>query len=70
MILMAHGCPLQAIVVAIGFDERTVDVWGARTDRQGRAVQAFLVEPPRNLGQVQANELRDETQGVWAGWRG
>ena len=25
--LMAHGCPLQAIVVAFGFDERTVTAW-------------------------------------------
>ena len=25
--LMAHGCPLQAIVVAFGVDERTVAAW-------------------------------------------
>src|SRR6266566_7460634 len=28
--LMAHGCPLQAIVVAFGYDERTVACWLAR----------------------------------------
>ena len=25
--LIAHGCPLQAIVVAFGIDERTVAAW-------------------------------------------
>jgi transposase-like protein len=33
--LLAHGCPLQAIVVAFGFDERTVAAWGTRAGRQG-----------------------------------
>ena len=34
---------------------------------QGQAVQAHLVEPPRALGQVQADEIRVKTQGgiVW-----
>jgi len=51
--LMAHGCPLQAIVVAFGFDERTVAAWWARSGKQGQAVQECLVEPPRDLGHVQ-----------------
>jgi transposase-like protein len=65
--LMAHGCPLQAIVVAFGDDERTVAAWLARAGRQGQAVQAYLVEPPRDLGQVQADEIRVKKQGgiVW-----
>jgi len=25
--LLAHGCPVQAIVAAFGFDERTVAAW-------------------------------------------
>ena len=65
--LMAHGCPLQAIVVAFGYDERTVAQWMARGGRQGQAVQEHLVEQPRDLGQVQADEIRVKTQGrmVW-----
>ena len=65
--LLAHGCPLQAIVVAFGFDERTVAAWWARAGRQGQAVQEHLVEHPRDLGQVQADEIRVKTQGgiVW-----
>ncbi len=46
--LLAHGCPLQAIVVAFGFDERTVATWGARAGRQGQAVQEYFVEQPRD----------------------
>jgi transposase-like protein len=65
--LMAHGCPLQAIVVAFGYDERTVAAWWTRAGRQGQAVQEHLVEQPRNLGQVQADEIRVKQQGgiVW-----
>jgi transposase-like protein/IS1 family transposase len=61
--LLAHGCPLQAIVVAFGFDERTVAAWFARAGRQAQAVQAHVVEQPRDLGQVQADEIRVKQQG-------
>jgi transposase-like protein/IS1 family transposase len=65
--LLAHGCPVQAIVAAFGFDERTVAAWWARSGRQGQAVHEYLVEQPRDLGQVQADELRVKKQGgiVW-----
>jgi transposase-like protein len=65
--LLAHGCPLQAIVVAFGFDERTVQDWQARAGGQCQRVQTHLVEQPRDLGQVQADELWVKLQGlkVW-----
>jgi transposase-like protein len=65
--LLAHGCPLQAIVAAFGVDERTVAEWWARSGRQGQAVQEALVERARDLGQVQADALRVKQQGgiVW-----
>jgi transposase-like protein/IS1 family transposase len=65
--LLAHGCPLQAVVVAFDVDERTVATWWARAGRQGQAVQEHLVEQPRDLGQVQADEIRVKKQGaiVW-----
>src|SRR5881409_303651 len=65
--LLAHGCPLQAIVAAFGFDERTIADWWARSGRQGQGVHEYLVEQPRDLGQVQADELRVKKQGgiVW-----
>src|SRR5919201_1157314 len=67
MTLLAHGCPVQAIVAAFGVDERTVAAWWARSGRQGQAVHEYLVEQPRDLGQVQADELRVKKQGgiVW-----
>ena len=65
--LLAHGGPVQAIVAAFGFDERTVADWWARSGRQGQAVQEALVERPRDLRQVQADEIRVKKQGgiVW-----
>src|SRR5215475_10176863 len=65
--LLAHGCPPQAIVAAFGFDERTVTRWMARGGGQGQAVHAHLVQHPRDLGQVQADEIRVKKQGgiVW-----
>ena len=64
---LAHGCPRQAIGVALGFDERPVAAWWARAGRQGQAVQEHLVEHPRDWGQVPAAERRVKTQGglVW-----
>src|SRR5215510_2850241 len=61
--LLAHGCPVQAIVAAVGFDERTVAAWWARSGRQGQAVHEPLVEQPRDLGQGQADALRVKQQG-------
>src|ERR671939_2131778 len=65
--LLAHGCPVQAMVAAFGFDERTIAAWWTRSGRQGQAVHAELVEQPRDLGQVQADELHVKKQGgiVW-----
>src|SRR4029450_7016746 len=64
---LAPGGAVQAIVAAFGFDERTIADWWARSGRQGQAVHAYLVEQPRDLGQVQADELRVKKQGglVW-----
>ena len=65
--LLAHGCPLQTIVVAFGFDERTVASRAARAGRQTRAVQEHMVEQPHDLGQVQADAIRVKSQKglVW-----
>lgn len=65
--LLAPGCPVQAIVAAFGFDERTVAAWRTRAGHHGQAIQAHRVEQPRNLGQVQADEIRVKTQRgiVW-----
>ena len=48
-------------------NERTIADWWARSGRQGQAVHEYLVEQPRDLGQVPADELRVKQQGgiVW-----
>lgn len=65
--LLAYGCPPQAIVVAYGLDERTVAQWQARAGQHSQAVHEHLVEQPRDLGNVQADEIRVKLQGqiVW-----
>ena len=64
---LAPGCPLQASVAACRLAERTVAAGGARAGQQGQAVQASLVEHPRDLGQGQADASRVKRQGdsVW-----
>jgi hypothetical protein len=62
--LLAHGCPLPAIVAAFGLDERTVAAWQARAGGQARRVREHAVETGRlDLGQVQADELRVRVVG-------
>jgi transposase-like protein len=65
--VLAHGCPVPALVAALGFDERPVAAWWARSGRQGQTGQAYRVAPPRELGQGQADALRVQQQGgrVW-----
>lgn len=65
--LLAHGCPVQAIVAAFKLDERTVLSWHKRAGEQCERVHQHLVEQPRDLGQVQADEIRVKKQGgiVW-----
>jgi transposase-like protein len=65
--LLAYGCPVQAIVAAFGLDECTVYDWQARAGQQCQQVHEHLVQQPRDLGQVQADELRVKKQGgvVW-----
>jgi transposase-like protein len=65
--LIAHGCPVQAIVAAYLLDERTVMDWQARSGRHCQQVHELLVEQPRDLEQVQADEIRVKAQGkaIW-----
>ena len=65
--LLAHGCPLQAIVAACGVDERTVAAWLTRAGLHRQAVHEHVVQTPRDLGQVQADAIRVKTPGgvVW-----
>jgi len=65
--LLAHGCPIAAVVVAFGVQRQTVSAWLDAAGQQCGAVHQHLVLTPRDLGQVQADELRVRRQGgvVW-----
>lgn len=60
--LLAHGCPLQAIVAAFELDERTVADWQQRAGAHCQQVHEHLLQQPLNLEQVQADELRIKSQ--------
>jgi len=62
--LLSHGCPLQAIVAAFGLDERTVSSWRERAGAHCQALHQYFIEKPRDLGQVQCDELRVKCQGI------
>ena len=61
--LLAYGCPIAAIVAAFGLDERTVSSWQRRAGKHCKKVHNHLVQQPRDLGQVQADEIRVKHQG-------
>ena len=65
--LIAHGCPAQAIVAAYHLDERTVMSWQERTGHHCQQVHEHLVQRPRDLEHVQADEIRVKGQGkiIW-----
>jgi transposase-like protein len=62
--LLAHGCPVCAIVFAFDLDERTVRDWEQRAGHHSEQVHQHLVQRPRDLGQVQADEIRVKMQKV------
>jgi hypothetical protein len=67
--LLANGCPLQAIVLAFGFDERTVKKWLERAGRHCEHIhQELVTSHPMNLGQVQADEVRVRLQSRLVLW--
>src|SRR6266536_5403905 len=56
--LLAHGCPLQAIVAAFGFDERTVAAWQGRAGEHcERFHEQQVCQGQVELEHVQADEL-------------
>ncbi|MBF6592162.1 MAG: IS1 family transposase [Ktedonobacterales bacterium] len=65
--LIAYGCPPPAIAVAFGVQRQTVADWTDVAGRQCAAVHQEVVCQPRDLGAVQADEIRVKQQGgiVW-----
>ena len=66
--LLAHGCPVQAIVFAFLLDARTVVDWHTRVGRHAKRVQAeWVCRGDLEVGQAQGDELYVKTQQgpVW-----
>jgi len=62
--LLAFGCPPQAIVHAFGWDERTVYALLHDAGQHCEQVHQQLVQQPRDVQHIQADELRVKLQGV------
>lgn len=61
--LLAYGCPPQAIVHAFELDPRTVANWQKKAGEHCKALhQRLVVQQPRDLRQVQADEIRAKLQ--------
>lgn len=66
--LLAYGCPVQAIVQAMGLDERTVRSWWLKSGEQSERVDETLIGSSQlDLQQVQADEIKVKTGGgtIW-----
>lgn len=60
--LVGHGCPIPAIEVAFGFQAQTVREWVEASGAHTEAVHHATVVQPRELLQVQADEIHVKTQ--------
>lgn len=66
--LLSYGCPLQAIIIAFGFDERTVARWFISAGQHCQKLHQHLVQQGgTELQHVQADELWVKLVGgrVW-----
>lgn len=64
IVLLAYGCPPQAIVKAFGFDERTVKNSWQRAGKQCEDLHEHLLgQSQLDLQQVQAGEIKAKIQG-------
>lgn len=70
VILLAYGCPIQAIVHAYGLDERTVVDWQKRAGKHCQQVHHALVEQGKvETHHIQADEIRAKGRKMVA-WMG
>lgn len=60
--LVSHGCPVPAIEAAYGFQTQTIQDWVDAAGAHCEGVHHAEVVVPRDLGQVQADEIHVKTQ--------
>ena len=61
--LIAYGCPVEAAARAFGYQARTIRRWVRVAGTHAEAVHTALVQQPRDLQHVQADEIRVRAQG-------
>jgi transposase-like protein len=61
--LIAYGCPVEAAARAFDLQPRTIRRWVAVAGAHAQAVHEQLVQQPRDLEHVQADEIRVRAQG-------
>ena len=61
--LVGNGCPVPAIEAAFGFQAQTVREWVEASGAHCEQLHHHQVVQPRDLGHVQADEIRLKTQG-------
>lgn len=70
VMLLSYGCPVQAVVQAVGIDERTVAEWRDRAGQHCQQVHEAVVEQGKlDLMPVQADEIRVKGREMVA-WMG
>ena len=60
--LLSYGCPVVAIEAAFALQAATIRAWGEAAGAHAEAVHHAQVVTPRDLGHVQADEVRVKTQ--------
>jgi len=60
--LVSWGCPIVAIEHAFGLQPQTIRAWLEAAGQHAEAVHHLQVVQPRDLGHVQADEVRVKTQ--------
>lgn len=61
--LLAHGCPVHAIVATFAVDERTVAAWQQQAGEHCERLHEAKCQA-QELVQIQADEMRIKTQGM------
>ena len=70
IVLLAYGCPIEAVVAAFGFDRRTIKSWWQRAGQHCQQVHDRLVASSQlDLVQAQADEIKVKAWGrsLWMG---
>ena len=70
VVLLAYGCPIEAVVAAFGFDRRTVKNWWQRAGVHCQAIHERTVGTAKlDLMQAQADEIKVKAWGrsLWMG---